>query len=226
MSSSKIWVVVPAFNEADVLGQTLDGLLLRFRKIVVVDDCSKDETGEVAFGRGAYVCRHPVNLGQGAAIQTGIDFALGEGAEYLITFDADGQHRPEDATAMVTELMRSKSDVVLGSRFLGAAVGISRTRKALLKAAVLFTRLSTGLKITDAHNGLRVFTRAAAVKIKLRQNRMAHASEILNQIASQGLRYKEHPVTITYTEYSKAKGQRLAGAARIMLDLFLRRLYR
>lgn len=226
MSSSKIWVVVPAFNEADVLAQTLSDLLSHFQKIVVVDDCSTDGTGDIALARGAYVCRHPINLGQGAAIQTGIAFALAAGADYVITFDADGQHRPEDAEAMLAELIRSKADVVLGSRFLGAAMGISRTRKMLLKAAVLFTRLSTGLKITDAHNGLRAFTGAAAAKIKLRQNRMAHASEILEQIARHGLRYGEHPVTIVYTDYSRAKGQRIIGAARIMLDLFLRRLYR
>ena len=127
---------------------------------------------------------------------------------------------------MVRALIEHDAEVALGSRFLGKAVGISKARRMLLRLAVLFTRLTTGLKVTDAHNGLRVFTRTAARKIKITQNRMAHASELLDQIARLKMRYVEVPVTISYTSHSRAKGQTLLGAADIVGDLVLGKLAR
>lgn len=220
------WVVVPAFNEASVVGETIATLRGAFPNVVVVDDHSADATGAIALAAGAHVCRHPVNLGQGAALQTGIDYALSRGAEAIVTFDADGQHRVEDAQAMLAELRRRGVDVMLASRFLGKAEGITGARKAMLRLATFYTRLTTGLVLTDTHNGLRVLSRGAAERIRLRQNRMAHASEILDQIASLGMTYAEHPVTIVYSDYSKSKGQRMRGAMTILSDLYLRRMYR
>jgi len=224
--TSNAWVVAPAFNEAAVIGETLDALLPCFSNVVVVDDCSRDATGAIAAAAGAHVCRHPINLGQGAALQTGIDYALGRGADYIVTFDADGQHRPEDAQAMLAELLRREVDVMLASRFLGSAEGIPGARRTMLRLATYSTTLTTGLALTDTHNGLRVIRRAAAQRIRLRQNRMAHASEFLDQIALHGLSYAEHPVTIVYTDYSKSKGQRMSGVFAVMSDLYLRRMYK
>ncbi len=220
------WLVVPAYNEAQVIRGTLQAAQGWFENIVVVDDCSQDETSQLALRAGAHVCRHPVNLGQGAALQTGIDYALAQGAERIVTFDADGQHLPADAQHMVGVLDQGDCDVVLASRFLGRAEGISLGRRLVLKTATWYTRLTTGLAITDTHNGLRAFTREAARAIRIRHNRMAHASEILETIGRLGLRYREVPCTIVYTEYSKAKGQRLTGAFSILADLYLRKLYR
>jgi polyprenyl-phospho-N-acetylgalactosaminyl synthase len=222
-----VWVVVPAFNEAsdNTIASTVLSLLSVFPNVVVVDDCSSDGTGELALAVGAVVCRHPVNLGQGAALATGIRFALLEGASEIVTFDADGQHAVEDAVAMVRRLRSGRVDVVLGSRFLGAAVGISARKRRWLQMATLYTRWTTGLKVTDTHNGLRVLGRSAAEQIRIRQNRMAHASEILHEIAAKRLSYVEMPTSITYTSYSVAKGQRMTGAFAILADLILRRLY-
>ncbi|WP_204366234.1 glycosyltransferase family 2 protein [Afipia sp. OHSU_II-C1] len=175
---------------------------------------------------GATVCRHPVNLGQGAALQTGIDYALSRGADHIVTFDADGQHRPIDAADMVKILDSGRFDVVLASRFLGHTVGMQLSKRLLLKLATLYTRVTTGLEISDTHNGLRVFSANAARKIRIRQNRMAHASEILELISKLGLRYTEAPCTIIYTDYSMAKGQRMVGAVSILKDLLVRRMYR
>jgi glycosyltransferase involved in cell wall biosynthesis len=191
----------------------------------VVDDGSADGTADRA-SAAAIVVRHPVNLGQGAALQTGIDFALQQGAEVIVTFDADGQHRAADIERLVAALREARADFALGSRFLGQAIAISPARRLLLRAATLFTQLTTGLRLTDTHNGLRAMTRLGAQRIRLRQNRMAHASEILAQIAASGLPYVEVPVRIEYTAYSLAKGQRLGDALAILLDLFARRLYR
>jgi glycosyltransferase involved in cell wall biosynthesis len=170
------------------------------------------------------VLRHPINLGQGAALQTGIEFALACGAELIVTFDADGQHRTADVTRLIDALQAEHADFALGSRFLGSAANVPSLRRVLLRAATLFTRLTTGLALTDAHNGLRAMTRRGALRIRLRQDRMAHASEILGQIAASGLKYVEVPVTIDYSSYSRAKGQRSGDLIVILLDLFARRL--
>src|SRR4051812_386856 len=172
------WLVIPAYNEAKVISETLRSARTVFHNIVVVDDCSTDATGPLSLAAGAHVCRHPINLGQGAALQTGIDYALARGAEVIVTFDADGQHQPADARRMVETLDRLGCDVVLASRFRGVAHGISGLRRAVLQLATRYTRLTTGLAVTDTHNGLRAFSRSAAQAVRIRQNRMAHASEI------------------------------------------------
>ena len=193
---------------------------------VVVDDGSKDGTRLEAFRGGALIIEHPFNLGQGAALQTGIDFALRQGAEVIVTFDADGQHSAADIARLVQALENRHADFALGSRFLDNSSDIPLARRLLLKAAIAFTRLTTGLKLTDTHNGLRAMTRRGAAAIRLRQNRMAHASEMLSQIAASGLPYVEQPVTIQYTAYSLAKGQKAKDSVMILMDLVARALYR
>lgn len=221
-----IWFVIPAYNEGEVLGDVVRNVRSRGFSVIVIDDCSRDLTGDIALTAGAHVCRHPINLGQGAALQTGFNYALSMDARAVVTFDADGQHSLDDAEAMIDRLSRGDVDVVLGSRFLGEAVGIKKSKKWLLRAATFYTRLTSGLAVTDTHNGLRCLSPYAARQMKIRHNRMAHASEILNHIGSAGLRYVELPCTITYTDYSRAKGQRMTGAFDILADLALGRLYR
>ena len=221
----RIWVVIAAYNEASVIARVVGEVALRGYHVVVVDDGSADDTADRAAAAAAVV-RHPVNLGQGAALQTGIDYALQQGADAIVTFDADGQHRAADIESLVAGLREARADFALGSRFLGDTIALSTARRLLLRAATVFTQLTTGLRLTDTHNGLRAMTRRGAEKIRLRQNRMAHASEILAQIAASGLAYVEVPVRIEYTAYSVAKGQRLGDALTILLDLFARRLYR
>ena len=193
---------------------------------VVVDDGSADATGQIAAAAGAHLVTHPLNLGQGAALQTGMDYALSRGAEVLVTFDADGQHRVADIRRLVEALARERADFALGSRFLGEAQDLPPLRRLILRAATVFTRLTTGLRLTDSHNGLRALTRRGAAAIRLRQNRMAHASEILAEIARSRLPYVEVPVSIEYTAYSLAKGQRLSDSVLILLDLLAQGLTR
>jgi polyprenyl-phospho-N-acetylgalactosaminyl synthase len=223
---NRICVVVAAYNEAKVIADVVTDVQSTGHRVVVVDDGSRDGTDETAARTGAIVIRHPINLGQGAALQTGLDFALMQGAEIVVTFDADGQHRAADIAGLIDALEKNGADFALGSRFLGSAIDLPPTRRALLRAATWFTRATTGLSITDSHNGLRAMTRRGAAHIHLRQNRMAHASEILDQIAVSGLKYVEAPVTIHYSAYSLAKGQSLFDALLIVLDLFARRLHR
>lgn len=221
-----VWVVIAAFNEARVISRVIADVRSRGYPVVVVDDGSSDTTDKIAEEAGATVICHPVNLGQGAALQTGIEFALAKGADFVVTFDADGQHRPDDIPVLLKALTDNNADFALGSRFLGASIDLPPSRRLLLKAATLFTRLTTGLQLTDTHNGLRAMTRRGASRIVLRQNRMAHASEMLEQIARSGLRYVEVPVTIEYSAYSLAKGQKLSDSLSILVDLSAQRLHR
>lgn len=190
---------------------------------MVVDDGSGDATGSEAQAGGATVLTHVANVGQGAALQTGIEFALLQGADYIFTFDADGQHDPESLKVLAETMRSTGADVVLGSRWLGRVEAMPRLRRAILQLAVVFTRLHSGLGVSDTHNGLRLFTRAAALRLRITQPRMAHASEILAQIGTSKLRFAEAPVTVRYTEYSLRKGQRISGMFRVLLDIFYAR---
>lgn len=221
---AQIAVVIAAFNEGQAIGDVVVSALAHAGTVIVVDDGSSDDTVQIAHEAGAHVVRHPTNLGQGAALQTGLDYALGLGAQYLVTFDADGQHAASEIVPMVEHLRATGSEVVLGSRFLGQTVNMPRSKAITLWLAVHFTRITTGLKLSDTHNGFRVLSRSAAQRLRIRQNRMAHASELLDQIAALRLRYSEFPVTITYSAYSIAKGQRVLNSVSIVKDQVMGRL--
>lgn len=222
----EVFVVIPAFNEAGAIEGVARGVAQDYPNVVVVDDGSLDETRAAARRSAKYVLRHALNRGQGAAIQTGIEFALKAGAQYVVTFDADGQHRVEDIAALVAPIWRGECDIALGSRFLGEAEGLSSSRRMTLKLGVLFTRVTSGVKLTDTHNGLRAFSRAAAGQIEIKLDGMAHASELIDLIVRSGLTYKEVPVTIRYTAYSTAKGQSSRGAIRVALHYLVGRMIR
>jgi polyprenyl-phospho-N-acetylgalactosaminyl synthase len=218
-------VVIPMYNEATVIDDVLRTVTERFGRVVCVDDGSSDESAGLARAAGADVIRHPINLGAGAATLTGIKRAIGDPRnDWIVTLDADGQHSAADAAAMVHAADEAGVQVVFGSRFLGRIEGISARRRRLLKLATRFTRATTGLDVTDAHNGLRVFRRDAASQLKFRLHGMSHASELASQVARNGWSYVEHPTTITYSEYSLAKGQRNYNAINILFDLAMDRL--
>lgn len=223
---SAAWVIVPAYNESAVLGGVVLGLVERGHRVVVVDDGSTDTSAAAARTAGAHVLRHALNRGQGAALQTGIAYALARGAEQVVTFDSDGQHAADDVEALLAPLLAGRADVVLGSRFMGEGEAIPPIRRAVLAAAVVFTRIASGARVTDTHNGLRAFSRAAAAKLDIRLDRMAHASEILDQIVRHGLRFEEVPVHVRYTDYSRRKGQSSLAALRILADYVVGRWMR
>jgi glycosyltransferase involved in cell wall biosynthesis len=216
-------VIVPVYSEAEVIKEVISDLLKIFPNVVCVDDGSPDGSGQIALRAGAHVVWHPINFGQGAALQTGIEAALGNpDLKYFVTFDGDGQHSPDDALAMVQKLRAQEFDVVFGSRFLDERTELTAAKRLILKLAVSYTNALSGLKLTDAHNGLRAFNRNVASTINLQQNGMAHATEIVNQISKGKFRYCELPVHIVYTDYSKAKGQSLWNSVNILFDLILR----
>jgi glycosyltransferase involved in cell wall biosynthesis len=224
-----VTVVVPAYNEAARVATVVAALRAEFGTVVVVDDGSTDATAQLARAAGSRVVRHPGNLGQGAALQTGFAYALTDpGMRFVITFDADGQHRVEDARSLLAVARDSGVDVVLGSRFLPtgepADHAIPRGRRAVLRAGVAFTRATTRLRVTDTHNGLRVLSRNAVEQIDLTLSDMAHASQLLGLVARRGLSWTEAPVVVDYADESRRRGQSNVNALNIVFDLALERL--
>lgn len=216
------WVVIPLYNEATVIGEVIRGLRPDFANVVCIDDGSSDGSGRIAVEAGARLVTHPINLGQGAALQTGFEYALERGAKYVVTFDADGQHRVVDAVAMLERSRAEDLAIVFGSRFLDDRTKPGFLKKIVLKTAVAVTNWTTRTRLTDAHNGLRVIREDALRRIRLRQDRMAHGTEIVVQLGRTGLPYAEQPVEVIYSDYSKAKGQSLLNSVNILIDLIIR----
>ena len=227
LSQNNICIVVPVFNESVVIKKVVEELAHENYSIIVVDDGSAIKIAPVINGiPGIYTIRHKVNLGQGAALQTGISFALKLGASYIVTFDGDGQHSVADIPAMLYPLQQGDADITLASRFIRkGSHNASRGRQWVLKTGRLVNYFFTGIALSDSHNGLRAMNRQAAEKVQLKENRMAHATEILFAIRKYKLRYREVPASVLYTDYSKNKGQSVLNSIRIFFDLVLHKLF-
>jgi glycosyltransferase involved in cell wall biosynthesis len=219
----RTWVAIPMYNEGSVIRAVVSEVLETFPYVVCVDDGSSDNSVAEARAAGAVVVQHPINLGQGASLQTAIDFALRDPEmTEIVTFDADGQHQVADAVGMVEKLRAENLGVVIGSRFLDSRTQLGTLKRLVLKTAALYTRITTGMALTDAHNGLRVLGRDVASQIHITQNRMAHASELVDQIGASKQPWSEYPTHIVYTDYSKAKGQSLLNSVNILVELLFR----
>jgi len=215
-------IIIPVYNEAKVAGETIRTVLKDFPFVVGVNDGSRDNTAQSIAEAGAVVVSHPKNMGQGAALQTGLEFALQyPSIKYFVTFDCDGQHDIKDVKRMLARLRQGDLDVVLGSRFLKTGTKVPWAKKQFLKAAIVFTNTFSNIRLTDTHNGLRVFNRPFAEQLNISMPGMAHASEIIDKIGRGGWRYEELPVTIHYTDYSRGKGQSMLNSVNIVMDLLL-----
>lgn len=221
----RIFVIIPAYNENEVLRMTIEEFSTFNYTIIVVDDGSYISQASFLTGLPVTILRHKINLGQGASLQTGNEYALKQGADFIVHFDADGQHSVHDIQDLLAPLFTNKFDIALGSRFLSTSNKIPLGKKILLKSARYINFLFSGILLSDAHNGLRAMTAAAISKIRIKENRMAHASEILLAITKNKLRYLEIPVTVKYTAYSKEKGQSAFNSIRIFFDLLLHKLF-
>lgn len=222
------WLVVPCYNEGPVIGDVLRHALQTFPNIIAVNDGSADNSAAEIHAAGAHLVNHPVNLGQGAAIQTGVEYARAQpGAKYFVTFDADGQHQVKDVVRMVERLRTEPVDIVVGTRFAdGAATdNVPWLKRVVLKTVVFLSPRNRKLGLTDAHNGLRAFNSLVAHEMNIRMNGMSHASEIVAMMDKQNWRVAEEPVDILYTDYSMSKGQSLVNGVNILADgLVARRL--
>ena len=198
------WLIVPCYNEGQVIQEVLASARETFPNIVGVNDGSADDSAAQIRAAGAHLVDHPVNLGQGAAIQTGVEYARKQpGAEFFVTFDADGQHQVKDVVRMIERLRTEPLDIIVGTRFAGQENSqVPWIKRAVLKTVVMLSPRTKKLGLTDAHNGLRAFNRKVAEEMNIRMNGMSHASEIVSMIDQHGWRVDEEPVDILYTEYS------------------------
>ena len=221
------WLIVPCYNEGTVIFDVLSNARETFPNIVAVNDGSRDDSAAQIRAAGAHLVDHPVNLGQGAAIQTGVEYARAQpGAQYFVTFDADGQHQVKDVVRMIERLRTEPLDIIVGTRFAGQDNSqVPWIKRVVLKTVVLLSPRTKKLGLSDAHNGLRAFNRKVAEEMNIRMNGMSHASEIVSMIEKHGWRVDEEPVDILYTEYSMSKGQSLINGVNILADgLVARRL--
>lgn len=225
MRNKKIYIVIPAFNEKLRIKIVIEAVKTFADKIIVVDDGSTDNTAEQIISKKVVLLKHCFNLGQGAALQTGFQYAKQEGADIVITYDADGQFIASEIPLLIKPLIEGRADIALGSRFLGKTVNMPTLKFIILKLGIIFTYLYSGIKLTDTHNGLRALNKKALRKISITQNRMAHSSEILDQIKQYQLKFTEVPVTVSYDDYTKKKGQNVFSAFRITYDLIAKKLY-
>ncbi len=203
----KTLIIIPAYNEAQKIRSVVAGLVKRGYEVLVVNDCSIDATEYEARAGGAHVVNHFINRGYGAALGTGNAYALKHGYDIAVHFDADGQHNPDEISDLIKPILDEQADFTIGSRFLKAHDTIPFIRKQLIKVAVTFTWIISGVKLTDAHNGFRALSRTAFKTIECQQDGMSYASEIIDQVGEHTLRLREVPNSIVYTDYSKSKGE-------------------
>jgi glycosyltransferase involved in cell wall biosynthesis len=221
----EVFVVIAAYNEEHSITKVVNELRRAgYRNVVVVDDGSRDKTYEAALSAGATVLQHVVNRGQGAGLRTGIEYALSQGADVIVTFDADGQHRVEDIPAMTKPVLDGEVDVTFGSRFLKQGSNVPFLRKLWLKGGIMMLWFFYGAKMTDAHNGFRALSRKAAQTIQITADRMAHASEIVEESHRKRLKFREIPVVIRYTKETLRRGHgSFLQGLKILYTMFMKR---
>lgn len=226
-----IFIIIPVFNEEKQIAQVIESLLKHNYKIVVVDDCSSDKTLKIANNFPVTTLKHAINLGQGASLFTGTQFALKKGADIIVHFDGDAQFLSKEIEAVIKPILEDGIDIVLGSRFNTNKTQIRTQNNTnmqipffkkyiILPAAKIINYFLTGIKLTDAHCGFRAMNRNAAKKISISQNRMSHNTEIVSQIKKNNLKYKEVPVTVIYHEF----GQGIGGGFKILKELLFFKL--
>jgi glycosyltransferase involved in cell wall biosynthesis len=218
IDSGNVYAVIPAYNENAVIESVVEALLPYRFHLIVVDDGSEIALYPLFKNSPVTILRHAVNMGR---------VPPSKQAEYIVTFDADGQHQSGDIETLLQKLRNNEANILLGSRFLkGAYHNMPTMRKIILHTARYLNFCLTGLLLSDAYNGMRAMNQTAAKSIHIRANGMAHATELLTQIKKGKLRYAEVPVSIHYTPYSRKKGLTTWSSFRIFFDILLNKIFK
>ena len=220
MKFKDIYVIVPAFNEQNVIKDIINNLLKNFSNVIVINDGSNDKTLEIINDLDIKILNHEINLGVGAAVQTGFDYVSNiPGAKAVITFDADGQHLVDDAVAMAKEILICDEGIIFGTRFPKHSKNIPKVKRIVLKLIAKITDLVTGVTLSDAHNGLKAYKVSTIKELELQFSSYSYESELITQVAKKKIDYKEMSTDIKYTSYSIKKGQKLLNGLLIIEDL-------
>lgn len=219
----EVIVLVPAFNEERTIGETIDNLKKEgFDDIVVINDGSADRTKKIAEKKKVTVLTHIINRGLGASLKTGFEYAKKTKADFVVTFDADGQHRAEDVKRLIAALKNQKADVVIGSRLLKQGGRMPFLRRLINQLSNILTFIIYGIRTSDSQSGLRAFNRRTLNLIELKTQKMEVSSEIFKEIKRNKLKLTEIPIEAIYTFYSQKKGQKITNAADIFSKIILR----
>lgn len=219
----RIFCIIPALNEKNNISAVVRSVMPCVTTVIVVDDGSRDDTGKLAQEAGASVLRHFINRGQGAALLTGTEYAISQGADIIIHFDADGQFLPQDIATVTKPIIDGEAEIVFGSRFLDNTTKMPFIKKrVIMPLARLVNRLFLGVELTDPQSGFRAFSRKAYQRLAWQQAGMAHASEILALSIRSGLPIREVPITVIYHQF----GQKFSGGIKILKELFFGKLIR
>jgi glycosyltransferase involved in cell wall biosynthesis len=226
----KLAILIPAFNEEIILGQVIKTLpkeLPGISKIdcVVVNDGSSDNTEQIAKNENAIVITHIFNRGLGGALGTGFEYIKNHDYDLLITFDADGQHNPEDIALVIKPIVEGKADVCVGSRFLKYEGHMPWYRRIGLTGMNIITYMLFWTWTTDSQSGMRAFSRNAIEQIQIKTNKMEVSSEFFYEISKKNLKYTEAPIHAIYTDYSLSKGQKNINAFNILGKLIFKRFF-
>lgn len=217
----KIYCVIPAYNEAAHIKEVILAVRPYVNCVVVVDDCSKDETLAIARGEGIVALSHIVNRGQGAALQTGNEYALSRGADIIVHFDADNQFQAQEIPELLRPILENKAEAVLGSRFLSKKSKLPKLKEYLIMPLARFVnRTFFNIRLSDPQSGFRVLSKKAAKSINIKNDGMAHCSEIMHQLHQANIIIEEVPITVIYHEF----GQKLSGGIRIMKDMLIKKI--
>jgi glycosyltransferase involved in cell wall biosynthesis len=221
---NKLFIIIPAYNEEKTIGKLLEKLKKKnYKNIIVVNDCSKDKTSEIAEKSGAIVLNHIINRGLGGALRTGFEYAIQEKADVALTMDADLQHKVEEIPNVIKPVMDGKADVVIGVRTKDLHK-MPASHKLANKIGNLVTFVFFGSKVNDSQSGFRVFSLKALKKINLYTNQMEISSEIIGEIKKNKLKLVEIPISTLYTKYSLSKGQNFKQGIKTLLRLIAVRL--
>ncbi len=235
ISKSSILFLVRSYNESSRIVDVIESIFVAgFENILVVDDGSSDGTQMLLddrFSRQIFFLRHVINRGAWAALETGFTFVRQEafhyGWEYIVTFDADGQHDIRDIGKFIHFFEKHPTtDVIFGSRFIEKTdSNVPFLRRILLWWGKIFTSLISWVKLTDAHNGYRMFRTSVISRVVLTMDGMEYASELIDQIQMKGFHIAEVPVNIHYDSYTLAKWQRFGGAIRIAMRMIFKKFF-
>lgn len=213
-----VYIIIPAFNEEKTIGNVIDQVRRYYSDIVVVDDGSSDATSVIAKQHGAAVLQHRINRGQGAALETGDEYARQNNADIVVHFDADGQFLASEIGDLVDALERGHLDIVIGSRFLEKKSHLPLLKNYLLfPIARVINRIFFNIRLTDPQCGFRALTKNALKNITIENDGMAHCNEIIVKTLRYNLSFREVPITVIYNEF----GQSIGGGSKLLKDMLL-----